>query len=99
MLEVDFSKGAWQKVEARRRKSEGSGEKASTTKSEKSRLSKAVFPSSGCATWPRSAGRASIDGSKSRSQWKKTWPCGRPSRRSRWNISERPGRRRSTGRL
>jgi hypothetical protein len=35
MLEVDFFKGAWQKVEARRRKSEGSGEKASTTKSEK----------------------------------------------------------------
>ena len=34
-LEVDFFKGALQKVEARRRKSEGSGEKASTTKSEK----------------------------------------------------------------
>jgi len=35
MLEVDFFKGALQKVEARRRTSEGSGEKASTTKSEK----------------------------------------------------------------
>jgi hypothetical protein len=35
MMEVDFFKGALQKVAARRRKSEGSGEKASTTKSEK----------------------------------------------------------------
>jgi transposase-like protein len=35
MLEVDFFKGALQKVAARRRKSEASGEKASTTKSEK----------------------------------------------------------------
>ena len=32
-LEVDFFKGALQKVEARRRSSSGSGEKASTTES------------------------------------------------------------------
>jgi hypothetical protein len=34
-LEVDFFKGALQKVEARRRKSGASGEMASTTRSEK----------------------------------------------------------------
>jgi transposase-like protein len=34
-LELDFFKGALQKVEARRRNSESSGEKASTTKSKK----------------------------------------------------------------
>ena len=34
-MEVDFFKGALQKIEARRRQSEGSGEKASTTKSGK----------------------------------------------------------------
>ena len=34
-LELDFFKGALQKIEARRRQSEGSGEKASTTKSGK----------------------------------------------------------------
>ena len=34
-LEVDFFKGALQKVEARRQKSGGSGEKGSTTKSKK----------------------------------------------------------------
>jgi transposase len=34
-LELDFFKGALQKVEARRQQSEGSGEKASTTKSGK----------------------------------------------------------------
>jgi transposase len=34
-LELDFFKGALQKVEARRRSSGASGEKASTTKSEK----------------------------------------------------------------
>lgn len=32
-LEVDFFKGALQKVEARRQKTEGAGERASTTKS------------------------------------------------------------------
>jgi transposase-like protein len=35
MLEVDFFKGALQKVEAQRQNSRGSGRKASTTKSEK----------------------------------------------------------------
>jgi transposase len=35
MLELDFFKGALQKVEARRQSSGGSGEKASTTKSGK----------------------------------------------------------------
>jgi len=34
-LEVDFFKGALQKIEARRQKSSGSGETASTTRSEK----------------------------------------------------------------
>ena len=34
-LELDFFKGALQKVEARRRNSESSGEKVSTTKSKK----------------------------------------------------------------
>jgi transposase-like protein len=34
-LELDFFKGALQKIEARRQQSEGSGEKASTTKSGK----------------------------------------------------------------
>jgi transposase-like protein len=34
-LELDFFKGALQKVEARRRSSSSAGEKASTTKSEK----------------------------------------------------------------
>ena len=34
-LELDFLKGALQKVEARRRYSDGTGEKASTTKSKK----------------------------------------------------------------
>jgi transposase len=34
-LEVDFFKGALQKIEARRRKSDASGETASTSKSEK----------------------------------------------------------------
>jgi hypothetical protein len=34
-LEVDFFKGAWQKIEARRQKSGASGETASTTRSEK----------------------------------------------------------------
>jgi transposase-like protein len=34
-LEVDFFKGALQKIEARRRKSDASGETASTTRSEK----------------------------------------------------------------
>jgi len=34
-LEVDFFKGALQKIEARRHKSDASGETASTTKSEK----------------------------------------------------------------
>ena len=34
-MEVDFFKGALQKVEARRQRSEGSGETVSTTKSEK----------------------------------------------------------------
>jgi transposase-like protein len=34
-LELDFFKGALQKVEARRRTSSSAGEKASTTKSEK----------------------------------------------------------------
>ena len=33
-LEVDFFKGALQKIEARRQQTEGTGEKASTTKSE-----------------------------------------------------------------
>ena len=33
-LEVDFFKGALQKIEARRQQTEGAGEKASTTKSE-----------------------------------------------------------------
>jgi len=35
ILEVDFFKGALQKIEARRRKSDASGETASTSKSEK----------------------------------------------------------------
>jgi len=35
MLELDFFRGALQKVEARRRQSEITGEKASTTKSKK----------------------------------------------------------------
>jgi len=35
ILEVDFFKGALQKIEARRRKSDASGETASTTRSEK----------------------------------------------------------------
>jgi transposase len=35
VLEVDFFKGALQKIEARRQKSDASGEMASTTKSEK----------------------------------------------------------------
>ena len=35
ILEVDFFKGALQKIEARRRKNDASGETASTSKSEK----------------------------------------------------------------
>ena len=41
-LEVDFFKGALQKIEARRRKNDASGETASTTRSEKGCPCKAV---------------------------------------------------------
>src|ERR1700745_1864985 len=55
-LEVDFFKGALQKVKARRQKSGDSGEMASTTKSEKGCHCKATSASSGWGRWGWAAG-------------------------------------------
>src|SRR5215469_5111334 len=76
-LEVDFFKGALQKVEARRQKGSGSGGRHLRRDPRSNADARQPEVSSACASWRELAEPFSTDVCRNGSRWKKAWKYGR----------------------